>query len=193
MLDRHSPLPVHDVTDPHVRSAPTLLLGEWPLGGLAQVAGWPSNFDAAVVPALVRLGFSGIGDFRTIQTAGKAQAMRITPHRLLLRHLDPAVLFDALAYLDPAEVPILDLSSARIVIRIEGSQAEQLMTRLSSVDFGPDAFPVFAFAQTGIHHVGVLVQRLDQNRFDILVPTTWALSIWEVVSECAAPFRPQIV
>lgn len=195
MLERRSPLTGYalPVSSGPTGEAPGIRLSEQPLGGLVQVSGWSDSFEVAVMPALDRLGFSGAGDFRNMQTANEAQVMRVAPNRLLLRHANPLALADVVSCLDVSRALTLDLSSARSVIRIEGLHAVQVMVRLSSVDFGFEAFPVTGFAQTGIHHVGVLIQRIGHTRFDILVPTTWALSVWEMARETATPFCHDVV
>jgi heterotetrameric sarcosine oxidase gamma subunit len=65
-------------------------------------------------------------------------------------------------------------------LRIERTAAAELLARLAPLDFDLSAFPVGSFAQTGINHVGVLIHRLREEWFDVLVPYTWLDSIWNM-------------
>jgi heterotetrameric sarcosine oxidase gamma subunit len=65
---------------------------------------------------------------------------------------------------------------------------EDLLARLAPLDVSLPAFPVGTFAQTGIHHVGVLLRRISAEIFEILIPVTWAATIWELIGDAAAPF-----
>jgi sarcosine oxidase gamma subunit len=44
------------------------------------------------------------------------------------------------------------------------------------------------FAQTALHHVPVLLERSADLRYELQVPTTWAVSVWEWLSDAALPF-----
>ncbi len=156
-------------------------------GSLIQVAGY-GDFAEAAAAALSGLGFDGLGDYRTVQRSGAASCFRIAPDKLWIHQPDgdqPRVSRDAL---DTARTPSLDLSHARWLIDIEGPAAEHLMARLAALDFSPAAFPNGTFSQTGIHHSGVLVQRIADDNFRLFVPVSLAASIWGLICETAVPF-----
>jgi heterotetrameric sarcosine oxidase gamma subunit len=69
---------------------------------------------------------------------------------------------------------------------------EDLLAHLAPLDVSLPAFPVDTFAQTGIHHVGVLLRRTSAETFEILIPVTWAATIWELIGDAAAPFRHRV-
>lgn len=189
MLERRSPLAdligtsAADMSDQH---AP-LILSEQALGTLWQVAGW-QDFETAVEPILAALGFAGLGDHRSVRTSAGIECYRIAPDRLLLRCPDASVLSAALDKALPGRIAALDLSHARIVIRVSGAATVDLMARLAPLDFADAACPIDSFAQTGIHGVPVLIRRGSEEAFDLVVPVTWAVSIWEFVCENARPF-----
>jgi heterotetrameric sarcosine oxidase gamma subunit len=89
--------------------------------------------------------------------------------------------------LDPACGTVLDLSHARTVIRVEGADAADLMARLLPIDMRPVSFPEGSVATAGLHHVGVTVLAREGG-FDLLVPQTFARSLFEHVVEIAAQF-----
>lgn len=163
-----------------------LCLSERPPGALMQIAGW-SDLATAAAPCLSKLDLDGLGDYQHARKAGSAIAYRIAPDRLLLRHSDRAALLTAGQALDPETTCSLDLSHARWVLGIEGPAAPGLLARLVPIDCDPAVFPVGRFVQTAIHHVGVLLHRYAEEQWELLVPVTWAQSLWDYLLEAASP------
>ena len=190
MPDLRSPLAMHATIGAY-GAAPAggmpFVLSESAPGALAQIAGW-DDFAEAAAPALDRLGFDGLGDYRTAQRSGAVTSFRIAPDKILLRHHEAAGLDDALALLDGARAAPLDLSHSRWLVRVEGPAAADLLARLAPIDFDTAAFASGDFVQTGIHHVAVLIHRVRPEAFEIYVPVTWTVSFWHLVCEAAAPF-----
>ena len=61
-----------------------------------------------------------------------------------------------------------------------------------SVDLHPRSFAVGAFAQTALHHTGVLLERCAPERYELYVLRTFALSIWEWLLDAALPVGYEI-
>lgn len=159
---------------------PGLTLGARPLNGLWQVAGW-ETFDSAAAPALNTLGLQKLGEYQTTQRIGDVTAWRIAPDKLLIEgsgDLGPYATSD---------LNVLDLSHARLAIAVGGPAARDLLSQVVAVNVAPMAFKSGEFRQTGIHGVGVLLDCINADRFEIIVPSTWAESIWDVLYENAIP------
>lgn len=141
------------------------------VGALAcvwQLAGW-GGFAASADTAARKLGLSLPDDFRSSQRSASLSLWRIAPDRALIgaeHRSDPPE--------TPADIALLDLSQARVKMVLNGAGAAGLLARLTSVDTSLNAFPLDTFAQTGVRHVGVLIDRRAVDRFDVLVPRTWA-------------------
>ena len=100
----------------------------------------------------------------------------------------------ALARAVPADVASLTvLSHARVRIALQGGAAVALLGKLVSVDLRPQAFAVGRFAQTGLHHVGVLLERLGADSFELYVLRTYAASTWEWMIDAALPFGYEVM
>lgn len=156
-------------------------LGTRRLKGLCQIAGW-DGFAEAAVPALRTLGLTGLGDFQTAQHGPEVTAWRVAPDKLWLEGAG-----DLSAFADAA-LMVLDLGHARTVITLSGPSARDLLSTVIAVDTRPDALPPGRFAQTGLHHVAVLVHCAGPQSFEILVPGTWAETIWDFLVDSAGPF-----
>ena len=89
--------------------------------------------------------------------------------------------------------PDLISVTPRAIIRIEGDGVEDLFARLGTIDFRATRFAPGRFAQTGIHHTGVLVHRPSATRFEIYIPSSFAASLWEYICVCARPFGYAVI
>ena len=87
---------------------------------------------------------------------------------------------------------VTSLDGARTRLLIEGPAARALLGRLVAVDLDPTVFPTGGFAQTGIHHVGGLLFKADEDRFEFFALRTFAASTWEVMLDAACSFGYEI-
>jgi heterotetrameric sarcosine oxidase gamma subunit len=147
-----------------------VVINEVELGFLTQLAGW-RRFREAANHALGTHSLSVPEDYRVPVRQGGTMVWRIAPNRVLIRS-DAKLSFES-----SDELVALDLSDARVCLTLEGAGAASLLSRVIALDFSNDKFPVGTFAQTALHHIGVLVDRQGPDRFTVLIPTTWATSL----------------
>lgn len=186
MLEQQSPLK-RFVSEGRFNSQGSvpLVLGERPLRSLWQVAGW-SDFEEQAAAFLSAQGMTFPTDYRnTLSIEGK-NLWRTAPDKLLIEGCD------LLLAPETGELVVLDLSHARTVVTLSGAPARTLLAQLCSVDVSSAEFKVGEFIQTGIHGISVLIQCIGPDDFEILVPRTWAVSLWELLCENAAPFAYEI-
>lgn len=168
-----------DTTGDNIAAA----VSEVALRGVLQIAGW-ADFETHAQSILDGFGFVVPENYAQSLVVQSKRLLRIAPDRMLILSADPLpnipLASDTLA--------LLDLSHSRTAISVGGPSAEQIMARLAGIDFRLSAFPVDHFAQTGMHHVGVLIYRPAAESFHIVVPVTWAQSLWEMICLTAAPF-----
>lgn len=169
-----------------------LKIRERPLGALMQLTVWgrsdalgdllgPLSLDQPLAPGRVS---RAQGDVRLYQPA---------PDRLWITADDQGSVNAVISRVDSTRFSALDLSSSRVVIEISGPAAEDLMARLVTIDCAADVFVAGSFAQTALHEVSVLVERMKADTFAIWVPITWAQSLWSYVTVAAEPFGYEIV
>ncbi|MEP0520819.1 MAG: hypothetical protein ABJO09_12000 [Hyphomicrobiales bacterium] len=88
----------------------------------------------------------------------------------------------------PANIgSVTDLSSARTVFTISGSDAETVLLKGIAIDFAIEAFPIGKVAQTTAHHLNLTVVRDDAEQFRIFAFSTFARSAFEWLHTCALP------
>ncbi|MES0885374.1 sarcosine oxidase subunit gamma [Roseibium sp. SCP14] len=186
MVDVLSPLKTKTKAGRHGAAGDTgVTLGIRSIEGLWQLAGW-SGFETAAEPILKRLGLEDAGTFREARRTDHATAWRIAPDKILLETAR------GLGDQQSADLAVLDLGHARAAITLNGPAARDLLSQLIAIDVSTAAFRPGEFIQTGIHHIGVLIHCLEADRFDILVPGTWAESVWEVLFDNALPHGVEV-
>lgn len=163
-----------------------LVLGELAGTHLMQMGAYPggaARCAAAVQPILGELPVSPVLATRT----GDQLLMRISPDQYWVASGEAgteARLRNAI----PSDAGCLtSLDGARTRMVIEGQQARALLSRLVAIDLHPSVFPVHGFAQTGIHHVGGLLLRAGEDRYEFFALRTYAASTWEVLLDAAHP------
>ena len=73
-------------------------------------------------------------------------------------------------------------------ITLKGAPAREVLAKLMPVDFHPAVFTPGTFALTGLHHTPVTVHCTGDDSFDIYAMRTFALNVWEVVTDAARAF-----
>jgi Sarcosine oxidase, gamma subunit family len=80
------------------------------------------------------------------------------------------------------------LSSSRTRIEISGAPARNVLAKCAAVDFHKTEFLPNSFAMTGMHHVPVLIHCVTGDTFHIYVMRTFALSIWDHITDAALEY-----
>lgn len=84
---------------------------------------------------------------------------------------------------------VTDQSHARSVLRIAGPQAGALLAKGCPLDLASRTFPAGTCAQSIVGPVAALLHRLDGTPlFDVYLPRSYAVSVWEWLAESAAEF-----
>ena len=158
---------------------------------LVQVSGWRRSFESVCDRLAERLDCRVPTRVGRVTSSGDRSIFRVRPERLwidgsssdkVLRQLSAEPLGE--------DAVITQLGHGRTVLRITGPNSDLLLNRGLPVDLDPEAFPANAFAQSAIHHMHVLVHRVDlagELTFDVYVSRDVAVSFWEWLTEAAAP------
>lgn len=171
MLDRRSAL-----AGARPYASPVLQIGEARGFSLLQVAG-PSKTLTPITGKLPgKVGVATQSDGRILMRTGENQFWIIGPE-----DDDIATKLQAVAILTP-------LSHSRTRIFIEGAPARDVLSKGVPLDFHPTVFKPGLFAMTGLHHTPVLVHCVSENRFDIYALRTFALSVYDWLTDAALEF-----
>ena len=161
----------------------------WHLVQLGTYSGRSAALNAALVGAM---GTALPVSCSQMLRHGRHQLYRVAADQYWIVTED-AALPAALERTVPAEAgSVTALSHARVRIALEGSAVTALLGKLVSVDLRPQSFAVGSFAQTGLHHVGVLLERLGPTSFELYALRTYAASTWDWLIDAALPFGYEV-
>jgi len=163
---------------------------------LLQVAGFPATIAELerVLPAV--LGAPLPKTLSETVAVGAGRVFRTGPEQFWI--VGPAENGDgAEAQLRQAIAPavgaVTSLSHSRTRIVIEGACARDVLRKGIPLEFDPDVFRIDQGALTGLHHTPVLIHRAGADRYDIYAMRSFALSVWEWLTDAALEFGYDIV
>lgn len=87
---------------------------------------------------------------------------------------------------------VSDQSHGRIIIRIAGPKARQVLAKGTPVDLDRHEFPVGKSAMTQMAHVGVHLTRVGEDAYELSVFRGFSESFWEWITEQAEEFGYQV-
>jgi sarcosine oxidase subunit gamma len=167
-----------------------LRLGEITHTHLIQLGVYPGGAPRVAAAVLPILGEPLPDSSVCAAVAGDHLIMRIALDQYwVLSRSGDSGLDDRLRSAIPADAGcVTSLEAARTRLLIEGRAARALLCRLVAIDLHPTVFPINGFAQTGIHHVGGLLLRANEDRYEFFALRTFAASTWEVLLDAAHSF-----
>ena len=174
MLERRSALAT---AKPYKGGA--LQIGEVRGFTLTQAAGLSKDFEKAITPFTGKLPHASTSsemNGRTIMRTGPQQFWFIGPEA------------DDLASKLQNLCAVTPLSHSRTRFYVEGEPARDVLAKGIPLDFHRSAFTPGLFAMTGLHHTPVLVHCVSDNRFEIYALRTFAMSVWEWLTDAALEF-----
>jgi methylglutamate dehydrogenase subunit D len=143
---------------------------------LLQAAGDAKAIAKVVGKLPARVGIAVERDARVIMCTGTNQFWFVGPG-----NDDLAAALRDVAMLTP-------LSHSRTRLYIEGLPARDVLAKVVPLDFHPTVVKPGMFAMTGIHHTPVLIHCVSGNRFEIYALRTFALSVYEWLTDAALEF-----
>ena len=87
---------------------------------------------------------------------------------------------------------VADQSHGRVVIRIGGPKARQVLAKGTPVDLHTDEFPLGKSAVTQMAHIGVHLTRTGEDAFELSVFRGFAENFWEWLTGQAEEFGYQV-
>ncbi|MCP5087777.1 MAG: hypothetical protein GY952_13370 [Rhodobacteraceae bacterium] len=175
------------VTTGAIELAAGLTCKESPIADLVMVSAWRDA--AAKVFDLVGKTFNidVPEDCKAESGSDQVTAFRVAPRRLMIVSGTPELLSTLRGAIAEEEGAVSQQGRSRVRLRLSGPGAAALLSRGAPVDLDESVLPAGSFAQTCIHHMGVLIHRVaaEKEAFDIYVLRSFALSFWQWLSESA--------
>ncbi|NRG18574.1 hypothetical protein HPQ64_12825 [Rhizobiales bacterium] len=170
------------------RDPEALALREVLMGSICEVASWPDRLEAVASELGRTCGLElpkGPGGF----TAGSGiRLCWLAFGRFLVISEDAATTAALKERISAYDGSVVDLRHARHGVRIEGEKAAAVLNKAVAIDLHLAAFPPGALAQAPVHHIPVLILRIDETRFDIFAPSSLARSFAEWLEDASLEF-----
>ena len=83
---------------------------------------------------------------------------------------------------------VVDVSHARSGFEIAGARAEDAMRKYLKLDLHPDRCPPGSALEAPIHHMGCLILRLAEDRFQLYTLSSLAESLLETMADAAIEY-----
>lgn len=153
---------------------------------LHQVAAWPNTVESIERQLVNKGGYSAAPGFSgAILNSSGHRLVRVEPLKWWLIGQAPPVV-------QPDDGVTLDLSHARIQLDLHGPAAAELLNRFLPVDLRPSRCPAGQVYMTQLHHTSVLLL-CDDARYSLLLPTSFAVSLAELLCDGARQFGYQVL
>jgi sarcosine oxidase subunit gamma len=147
---------------------------------LIQVAALDDGFEQKLMDALgavpEKVGIATEHDGRTIMRVGPQQFWIMGPEN------------DGIARALAGQCAVTPLSNSRTRIALDGEPARDVLSKLVFIDLHPRVFTPGTFAMTGMHHTPVTVHCTGETSFDIYAMRTFAMNVWEVITDAALEY-----
>ena len=159
---------------------------------LIQLSTFPDRLRDVRAKLAAELGLDMPDDTGIAAAAGGHTVFAIAPERFWIAGPRSAGLFENLSRRFAGEMALLsELGHSRTLLRLAGPGVRDVMAKALPVDLHVSVFADGAFAQSALHHVPVLVHRCARDGadgFDLYVPRSYALSLFEWLMHAAAEF-----
>ena len=164
------------------------VLSEARYGSILQVQSWPDTLKTVQAVLISELLDEETPPAGSAIIRSETVVAAIAPGRFMLA--GPANLTTRLESALPAsDAAVTDVFHGRVVLKIEGGAVERVLQGCVMIDLDKRAFPPGRVAQTAIHHIDVLVHRIDENHFELWVLRSFAESLaeWLIDASEASP------
>ena len=165
-----------------------IILAEVQAATQMQFAAWPDTLDHMGDVASATAGVAAVPAAGRVSRAGDVSLLRVEPLKWWL--VSPAPLAKSPVVASGVGA-VLDIADARCWITVTGPRAATLLAHSVPIDLRPTAFADDAVVSSAIHHVGVTLWRADDG-FNLLVPRSYAASIWLLLFELAQQYGVQV-
>jgi heterotetrameric sarcosine oxidase gamma subunit len=163
----------------------SITLSEVPTPCLFQLAAWPDTLSEVGAIGARAIGVSNAPGPGEAVSGEKGTLMRIEPLKWWLVAEDHVAI--APPDIPAAEGSFLDLSHSRTWLKVSGEKADVLLNHFLPIDLRERSFPAGSVASTAFHHVGVTLWR-DERDFNLLLPRSFAQSLWEMLRDSAKQY-----
>ncbi len=187
MLNRQSAIPAPSRLV-GARGADDLIIEEGSISQWTQLCVFPGSQAAVSSAWHTCFGYALPESPSRFHADGAARVYRTAVDQYWLRDFTAPQLASIEVVLSAESAALIDLSDSRVTIRVAGRSARHVLSQWITLDLHPSVFAIGTFAQTGIHHVGGMLERNGADDYSFVALRTFALTVWEALTDVAYPF-----
>lgn len=186
MADVVSPLDEHLLAGRFGRAGqPTVSLSEVPAFRLFQLAAWPETASNVAEIGAKALGVAKAPGPGKSVPGKNGTLLRVEPMKWWL--IAEGHAGSGPPHIPPDDGNFLDLSHSRTWLKVGGDNAAVLLNHFLPIDLRESSFPANSVASTAFHHIGVTLW-WSEGDINLLLPRSFALSLWQMLHESAAQY-----
>ncbi len=159
-----------------------------PCRHLVQIGFW-DNRSASAERLADALGFTLPEDGQQVADFPGGWVYRIAPSRLLLLGSEDRPLLPECQTVIGQGGMVSDISHAKLLLDLKGSAAVPLLCRGITLNLGFAGLRPGCFAQTRLHDASILLHRLEEAQFQLLIPTSYAAAVSDWFKDAAHLMR----
>ena len=187
MLNRQSAIPGPSLFV-GTRGADDLIIEEGPISQWTQLCVFAGGHSAVSSVWQDCFGYALPESPSRFHAVGSSRVYRTAVDQYWLRDFSAPQIASLETVLSEESAALIDLSDSRVTIRVAGRSARDVLSQWITLDLHPSVFSVGTFAQTGIHHVGGMLERNGPDDYSFVALRTFALTVWEALTDVAYPF-----
>jgi heterotetrameric sarcosine oxidase gamma subunit len=127
-----------------------------------------------------------------IVVPGERMIFRTAPEQLWIVGPEDGLAEELAQAIGPDIGAVTPLGHSRTRIFLEGRPVAKVLAKGVPIDFHPQAFKPGQAALTGLHHTPILLHRRREDRFEIYAMRTFALSVWQWLTDAALEFGYEV-
>lgn len=187
MPERRSALTTRDLAAPQGETEPPLKMGEVRGFSLLQAVAFVDTVEALENAMRSAIGVDLPKCVGEPASSHDHRAFKVGPEHFWIVGPEETSIASLREAVGPQIASITSLSHGRTRLFIEGASAREVLSQGIALDLHPEVFPVDACALTELQQTPVLLHRIGQDRYELYALRTYAVWIWEWLTDAALP------
>ena len=165
-----------------------IVIEEVAVASFIQISSWPNTIQDIERATAKSAGLSTTPGPGKVKRGKISNLLRIEPLKWWLISNKEEI---TLPSFSAEKGMVLDLGSSKTWLKITGPKATSLLNNFVPIDLRKEIFLEDDVASTSFHHIGVTIWRNGVG-FNLLLPRSFALSLWELLEASAHQYGLEI-
>ncbi|MEM1039324.1 MAG: hypothetical protein AAGI12_07620 [Pseudomonadota bacterium] len=173
-------------THGHLVHGPAVHLSTRLCRSLVQVQSWPDTNAKVQNLLAAHIGTPLSKDHQAVVTKGGSHIIPTGPGRYWIESDQPGLDTTLRGQITSDMGAVTGLTHSRVVVTVKGEKAAWLLATGIGIDFAEHAFPAGSVRLTHHHEIGLTINRVDAQTFELYAFTSYARGLWHWLTEAAS-------